>query len=282
MARPVKLTVDYFPHIINKGKTIFILEENYGNDGYAFWFKILELLGATKNHYYNCNNPQDWKFLLAKTRVNEDIANNILNLLSELNAIDQELWDKKIIFSENFIANIQDVYKRRGVNVITKSDVTSLCNQKLTISDVSNNRKRQIKLNKTKLNKTKVNKNKVKESILDSEKPTVKKTKISNPDIRIFLLSFCEKFINVTGQKYPINWGKDGNIIKGLLQTYSLDELTALRDLFFMSQDKFILDAGYSIGIFSSVIHKLISGGRSSKLGDKGFKTSEIDDWGKK
>ena len=47
MARPAKLTVDYFPHIINQGKTIFIIENNYGNDGYAFWFKLLELLGAT-------------------------------------------------------------------------------------------------------------------------------------------------------------------------------------------------------------------------------------------
>jgi len=45
MARPNKQGVDYFPHFVNHGKTMFILEEKFGNNGYAFWFKLLELLG---------------------------------------------------------------------------------------------------------------------------------------------------------------------------------------------------------------------------------------------
>ena len=47
MARPKKQTVDYFPHIIKQGKTMTILENRFGNDGYAFWFKLLEILGST-------------------------------------------------------------------------------------------------------------------------------------------------------------------------------------------------------------------------------------------
>lgn len=45
MARPTKTSVDYFPHMTHSGKTIAILEARWGNDGYAFWFKLLELLG---------------------------------------------------------------------------------------------------------------------------------------------------------------------------------------------------------------------------------------------
>ena len=45
MARPRKQTVDYFPHYCKCGRTIFILENRFGNDGYAFWFKLLEILG---------------------------------------------------------------------------------------------------------------------------------------------------------------------------------------------------------------------------------------------
>lgn len=46
MARPKKQTVDYFPHFVKGGRTIFILENKFGNDGYAFWFKLLEILGG--------------------------------------------------------------------------------------------------------------------------------------------------------------------------------------------------------------------------------------------
>ena len=56
MARPKKQKVEYFPHFVMSGRTIFILENTYGNDGYAFWFKLLELLGDTEGHYYECEN----------------------------------------------------------------------------------------------------------------------------------------------------------------------------------------------------------------------------------
>ncbi len=125
MARPTKNTVDYFPHIIQNGKTIFILESKYGNDGYAFWFKLLELLGASNNHYYDYNNPPDWQFLLAKTKVCEEIALNILETLAELGAVDKQLLKKKVIWSDNFIENVADVYKRRTQEIPQKPVISS-------------------------------------------------------------------------------------------------------------------------------------------------------------
>jgi hypothetical protein len=113
MARPKKQTAEYFPHFVAGGKTIFILESNFGNDGYAFWFKVLELLGMTDGHVYDCRNTSDWEFLLAKTHVSGVIASSILQKLADLDAIDKELWEKKIIWSDNFVKNLLPLYSNR-------------------------------------------------------------------------------------------------------------------------------------------------------------------------
>ena len=125
MARPKKQTVDYFPHFVNSRKTMFILESNFGNDGYAFWFKLLELLGMTEGHAYNCNNTADWEFLLAKTRVTEVTANNILQKLADLDAIDGELWKDRIVWSDNFVQNLLPLYSNRKTNLPKKPITTS-------------------------------------------------------------------------------------------------------------------------------------------------------------
>ncbi|MDQ7790317.1 MAG: DUF4373 domain-containing protein [Clostridia bacterium] len=117
MARPQKATVDYFPHFVDHGKTMFIIETLWGNDGYAFWFKLLELLGNTSGHAYDCNKPDSWAFLLAKTRLSEDTVTEILNKLAELEAIDSELWSQKVIWSQNFVNGLEPVYKKRKVEM---------------------------------------------------------------------------------------------------------------------------------------------------------------------
>jgi len=120
MACSKKAIVDYFPHSCNHKKTMFIIEKKHGNDGYAFWFKLLELLGQTENHCYDCNNPANWEFLVARASVTEDIANEILNTLSNLKAIDTELWERKLIWSQNFVDNLSDVYSMRTLDLPTK------------------------------------------------------------------------------------------------------------------------------------------------------------------
>lgn len=117
MARPSKQTIDYFPHFVDHKKTMFIIENLWGNDGYAFWFKLLELLGSTAGHAYDCNKPGNWAFLLAKTRLSEVSATEILNKLAELDAIDQELWEQRVVWSQNFVSGLEPVYKKRKVEM---------------------------------------------------------------------------------------------------------------------------------------------------------------------
>jgi len=114
--RPKKDTVDYFPHDAETGKTIYILETRYKNDGYAFWFKLLQRLCRTPGHILDTRNAEEWEFLTAKSLVDNDTATEILNLLARLDAIDRELWEQhKLIWSQNLVDNVKDVYKKRGV-----------------------------------------------------------------------------------------------------------------------------------------------------------------------
>jgi len=116
MARTAKNIVDYFPHQCTHGKTMFVLTTHYGNDGYAFWFILLEVLGRTENHFLDLRKKQDLLFLGAETRISEaGIILGILNLLADLEAIDSGLWrESQVVWVQNFVDGIADVYKRRG------------------------------------------------------------------------------------------------------------------------------------------------------------------------
>ena len=122
MARPTKQTVDYFPHSCKHGKTMFILEQKYGNDGYAFWFKLLELLGSSEGHYLKLENPADWEYLTATTKLTGETCEEILDLLAKLEAIDQEAWKKKIVWSDRFVDNVKEVYRKRKIDMPVKPD----------------------------------------------------------------------------------------------------------------------------------------------------------------
>lgn len=155
MSRPKKQTIDYFSHDCEHGKTLFVLEEKYGNDGYAFWFKLLECLGKTEGHYYDFNNSASKMYLLSKTRLSEVIAADILTTLSEMEAIDKELWGQGIIWSQKFVDRLEDVYLRRKVNKPLKPTLTpserDKCQQKPHSSDDSANINPQSKVKERKV-----------------------------------------------------------------------------------------------------------------------------------
>ena len=115
MARTQKNVVNYFPHDSGActSDTMTVLQSRFGNDGYAFWFKLLEKLASTDGHYLDVSNPTKWHLLLAKTGVNELTGVEIMKLLVEMQAIDKDLWDSKLIWCQKLVDNVSDVYKNR-------------------------------------------------------------------------------------------------------------------------------------------------------------------------
>jgi hypothetical protein len=152
MARPIKQTVDYFPHDAVGGKTLFILQSRFGNNGYAAWFKILALLCRTPGHFYDCNNPADWQFLVAETALPVPETQLVMDCLSELDAIDRELWSHRIIWSQNLVNRIADAYKDRKASLPVKPSINGI---KPPINSIKPPDNTQTKLKETKLKETK-------------------------------------------------------------------------------------------------------------------------------
>lgn len=114
MGRNKTNTVDYFPHIAKPGKTLFILEGQFGNDGYAFWFKLLEILSSTENHFYDASKITEWHYLVGRARITPETATEILNLVADMGNIDDGLWrNHKIIWCEALLDNLSEVYRKR-------------------------------------------------------------------------------------------------------------------------------------------------------------------------
>lgn len=158
MARPKKQTVDYFPHYCKHKKTMYIIEQRYGNDGYAFWFKLLELLGDTEGHYLDLNDESTWEFLQAKVNLSEDLCIEILSLLAKLGAIDTDLWEERVVWCQNFVDGISDVYKKRRVEIPCKPDFRHLkCKSNVVSGDGNSQSKvKEIKENEIKEKSSKV------------------------------------------------------------------------------------------------------------------------------
>lgn len=157
MTRPRKNKVEYFPHDCHHGKTISILRAKYKNDGYAFWFLLLERLGRTEGHFIDLSSNIELEFFGAETGVSVTETLAMLDLLSELKAIDKELWEKgRIIWSENFVKNLETVYSKRSFRPekpSLRSDNNSFRAETPSFR-VSNP---QSKVKESKVNKTKEN-----------------------------------------------------------------------------------------------------------------------------
>lgn len=117
-------TVKYFPHYVERTKTKFILQQRYGNNGYAFWFKLLEKLASSNNHFIDLRQSDDFEYFVAEMGVSVTETPEILNLLAKLNAIDKALWTQKIIWCQNFIDNIEYVYEKRKREPPTRPKLT--------------------------------------------------------------------------------------------------------------------------------------------------------------
>jgi len=164
MARPQKDIVDYFPHDANAsgGDTLTILEGQWGNDGYVFWFKLLERLASTDGHFIDCKNSKKWQLLLARARVDENTGVEMMKLLVEMGSIDKQLWEwDKIVWSQNLVDNVAEVYRNRRRELPQKPVSTGL-----KLITTGNNPETTTDNPQTKVKETKVKETK-EESVVD-------------------------------------------------------------------------------------------------------------------
>ena len=137
MGRHTKQTVEYFPHYVNHGKTLHILQHLYGNDGYAFFYKLLEVLGDSEGHFYDCRDEISKEYLASKTHLSWISGAEILNKLNLMGIIDAELWDLGIIWMDSFVESVKDAYRKRSVSVPEKPQASSFLPPEMQHDDIS-------------------------------------------------------------------------------------------------------------------------------------------------
>jgi len=151
VSRPIKDTVDYFFHDVKQGKTLRILQSKYGNDGYAVWFKTLEILGSSNGHFYDFNNPLEREDMVAYMGVSEGLCMQIFSTLAELGKLDKHLLEAKILWSMKFIERLTPLYERRKGSVPmkppTKTELMSAETHRVEKSRVEKSREEDVDRN---------------------------------------------------------------------------------------------------------------------------------------
>ncbi|MEN6460817.1 MAG: DUF4373 domain-containing protein [Syntrophomonas sp.] len=115
MARPIKEGMDYFPHDANASsdKKIEALRAIYGNDGYAFYFIMLEQIYQEPNFELVISDAETKEemiqILSRKVAVTPERFIQILNTALKWECFDKELYEQKGILTSNGIK------KRAGV-----------------------------------------------------------------------------------------------------------------------------------------------------------------------
>lgn len=164
MGRPQKQTADYFPHYVKDeetNRTLFVLENQFSNNGYAFYYRLKELLCLKEGHCYSCANPADWMYFTAVMKVSSEEAKAMLKILAELGEIDRELWERQeTIWCQKLVDSLSHLYSKRSQSVPRKpgskseygfsEEKTEFPRRKSPGTNVSGAENPQIKLNKRK------------------------------------------------------------------------------------------------------------------------------------
>jgi len=205
MPRPQKQTVDWFPHYVSSGKTKFVLRSRFGIAGIGVWWALLELLCRTPGHAYFCQKPADWQFLVAETGLSEGETEELLNCLVDLEAIDGDLWAKRIIWCQHLVDEISSAYKDRKAVLPVKPGNNGVLPPINGIKPADNP---QITIDNITIDNTTKETTKEKSLLLSSEN--------TNDDlIKIFvdnvgdLTPLIDKAIRKAATEYPPSWVTD-------------------------------------------------------------------------
>ncbi|GIO42514.1 hypothetical protein J41TS4_22720 [Paenibacillus apis] len=113
MARPRKEGMDYFPHdtdAVNDTK-IEAMRMLYGNDGYAFYFILLELIYKQPDFELDVSDAETIQILAKKVEVSQEKFNSMLQT-----AIKRECFDP-LAYQERCVLTSEGVKKRSKVVV---------------------------------------------------------------------------------------------------------------------------------------------------------------------
>lgn len=179
MARPLKDGLDYFPHDTDAAndEKVEALRAIYGNDGYAFYFILLERIYRASNFELDISDAETIQILARKTAVTIEKFNQMLSTALKRGCFDQQTYDERRVLTSNGI-------KKRASVVVKKREEMRVKYQKDKgiISDAETHQETQPETPQSKVKKSKDlnNNNNYHDKALDPELPT---GKLSTGDI---------------------------------------------------------------------------------------------------
>jgi len=117
MARPQKEGMDYFPHDNDAAndEKIEALRVLYGNDGYAFYFILLERIYRTPTFELDVSDAETIQILSRKVAVTEEKFNSMLKTALKQKCFDREAYEEYGLLTSSGI-------KKRAAVVIEKRE----------------------------------------------------------------------------------------------------------------------------------------------------------------
>jgi len=164
MARPEKHTVEYFPFIVKDGKTLFVLESQWGAAGTGVFTNVMRFLCSTPDHHYCIEDPGDRLFFFSRIHIDEETGMKMLEAMSKTGKIDSGFFRRKlIIYSQDLVDSLAEAYRKRLNPIIAKESIINIYGltaegtyksaEETNEPPEKGGNKPQTKLNQTKLKK---------------------------------------------------------------------------------------------------------------------------------
>lgn len=128
MPRPNRRNADYFPHPARPGRILDSLQRRWGNDGYAIYWKVLELLTDADEHYLDLSTPDSMELFIGYLQVPPETINQVMTSMANLRFIDPDLWyQHRAVWCEQLVDSmLAEVYRKRGSDPPEKPETAFL------------------------------------------------------------------------------------------------------------------------------------------------------------
>lgn len=105
MARPLKEGMEYFPHDTDAAndEKIEALRALHGNDGYAFYFIILERIYRCSDAELDVSKPAVLAALISKVGVSKETFEKILDTAFDIGCLDKAAYESRFILTSSGI-----------------------------------------------------------------------------------------------------------------------------------------------------------------------------------
>ena len=160
MARPIKEGMDYFPHDTDASsdEKIELLTGIYGNDGYAFYFIMLERIYRNKDFCIDVSDAETkeemFQILSKKIRLSLEEFNKILKTSFKYGLFDKKLYEEKGIITSD------GIQKRAGTVVAKRIVMQNRYKKKISDAETKEEIKTETQQSKEKESKEKESKEK--------------------------------------------------------------------------------------------------------------------------